>query len=387
MTPRERIRAVMHFRKPDRLPWYETFFDETIIHWIQEGLPIQKIVSEPSYESVFGGACILAWPKPLTFHPNPYFGCGGWYDILIVPIDLSPIPRYVSKTIEETERYRVYRAEHGAIMKVLRGKGKEYFMPQFMDFPVKNQKDWEKYKERLDPDDPRRYPKNWNKEETIEFYESSSHPVVIDMAGFYGFGMQIMGIAPFCTAFYSKPELIRDMVEFYADFLVRTLRECVETLKSRVDFVYWWEDMAERHGPNISPKLFREFMLSGYKRVTRFFSKNGIDSILLDTDGNIEPLIPLLIEGGIKGLWPLEVAAGMDAIRLRKKYGRQLFMMGNIDKRALTSGKEAIRNEVNSKVPALKESGGYVPGLDHLVPPNIPLKNFKYYAEYLSQYL
>jgi uroporphyrinogen decarboxylase len=128
-------------------------------------------------------------------------------------------------------------------------------------------------------------------------------------------------------------------------------------------------------------------MLDNYKKVTSFFRKNGINNIMVDTDGNFEVLIPLLIEGGINGFWPLEVSAGMDAIKIRKEYGNKLFLIGNIDKRALVFGKNAIEKEVNSKVPILKELGGYIPSLDHLVPPEIPYENFKHYVKILKQYL
>lgn len=31
MTPRERVKAVIHFKKPDVLPWIESFYDETLV--------------------------------------------------------------------------------------------------------------------------------------------------------------------------------------------------------------------------------------------------------------------------------------------------------------------------------------------------------------------
>ena len=384
MTPRERFKAVTQFKKPDKLPWYEIFFDETIIRWIEEGLPLKEVISKPKYALLFEGGLQLSWPAFATFDPYSFFGCSTFHTC-IVPIDLAPIPRYLSDVLEENDRYEVYRAEHGVIIKVF--KDRTYMMPEFLDFPVKNKKDWEKYKARLNPEDPRRYPKYWEKDQVIDFYENSKVPVTLYMGGFYTIGREIMGTVNFTTAFYKDPELIEEILDYYAEFLIETLKEVVETLKWRIDLIYWHEDMAHRHGPNISPKLFKEFMLDNYKKVTSFFRKNGINNIMVDTDGNFEVLIPLLIEGGINGFWPLEVSAGMDAIKIRKEYGNKLFLIGNIDKRALVFGKNAIEKEVNSKVPILKELGGYIPSLDHLVPPEIPYENFKHYVKILKQYL
>jgi len=40
-------------------------------------------------------------------------------------------------------------------------------------------------------------------------------------------------------------------------------------------------------------------MLPHYKSVTEFLRKHGIDIITVDSDGNINELIPLWLEGGL----------------------------------------------------------------------------------------
>ena len=137
-------------------------------------------------------------------------------------------------------------------------------------------------------------------------------------------------------------------------------------------------------GRNISPRLFKEFILSNLKKVTSFFNKNGIDLIIIDTDGDPRALMPLLWEGGIRGMWPLEVTSGMDAVELRKKHGRTWRLMGGIDKRSLAQGKEAIKREVDKKVPYLKEDYGYIVGLDHQIPTDVSLEDFTFYSNYVK---
>jgi uroporphyrinogen decarboxylase len=153
----------------------------------------------------------------------------------------------------------------------------------------------------------------------------------------------------------------------------------------RVDFVRFWEDMAYKSGPLISPEMFRKFMIPRYKAITDFLHSNGIDIIHVDSDGNIEELIPDWLKVGVNFPWPLEVAAGMDAVALRKKYGKALIMSGNIDKRSFLKGKETLREEVMSKVPFLCKTGGFFPGLDHATPPDVPFDNFKYFINLLRE--
>jgi hypothetical protein len=153
----------------------------------------------------------------------------------------------------------------------------------------------------------------------------------------------------------------------------------------KVDEADFWEDMAYKAGPLISPTMVRKYMVPRYKKITELLRSNGIDIIYLDSDGNVEQLIPLWLECGINYIWPMEQAAGNDIIAYRKKYGKDLVIGGGIDKRALKKGKEAIRNEVMSKVPFLLKQGGYLPTVDHVVPPDIPFENYCYYMNTLRE--
>jgi len=387
MTPRERIKKVINFEKPDILPWCEKFYDETIVKWLGEGLPASR-VTVIDWEVREGGVSLLNWPVLKRFNPYSYFGCSN-FTSLAVPLDLGPIPRFKQRVLKETDRYMDVLTQTGAIARRFKdARYVWYNMPMFLSFPVKDRRSWEEYKERLNPDDPRRYPKDWNKDAYIEIFEEYQEGgTFIAISGFYGFGAQLMGISTFISTFYKDPELIEDMAEHWEFFVTETLRDAVETLKSRIDLIFWWEDMAERHGPCISPKLYKEFLLPHYKRVTSFLKKNGIDRILMDSDGNINPILDLIIEAGITGLWPLEVNAGMDARVVRRKYGKKLFLIGNLDKRELALGGERMRREVDSKVPLLKEMGGYIPGADHLIHVEFTYERFVEYSDYIKKHL
>ncbi len=121
--------------------------------------------------------------------------------------------------------------------------------------------------------------------------------------------------------------------------------------------------------------------------MTDLFRKNGVDVIIIDTDGDFRKLIPLHIEAGVSGVYPCEVgSANLNVVDIRKDHPR-FILLGNIDKRALVQGKDAIEKEIESKVPYMKKAGGYVPAVDHHVSPDTSLKNFLYYLEYLKKSL
>jgi len=387
MTPRERFKAVINFRKPDALPWVESFYDEVLLKWFGEGLRAEEL-TVIEWEMGRGGTALLNWPAVKGFDPYSYFRCQSMLGCF-VPVDVGPIPRFKLRVLREDDRYVDILSETGAVLRRMKREAYIWYsMPTFVEFPVKDRKTWEAYKARLNPEDPRRYPKDWEKDAYLKAFENYQRGnTLLRFNGFYGFGAQLMGIPTFTVMFYKDPELMHEMAEHWEYFTTEAIRDAVETLRDRIDMVFWWEDLAEKHGPCISPKIYREFLLPHYRRVTGFLRKNGVDRVMMDSDGNLNPLLDLVAEAGITGIWPLEVASNMDAISVRKKYADKLFLGGNLDKRELAKGGESMRREVDSKVPALKEMGGYFPGVDHLVHAEFSLQRFREYAEYLRGHL
>ncbi len=370
MTSRERFLRTMHFEDVDRPPlWTMGPWSETLRRWYKEGLPVEIDPHEffgyddvPLYEE-----------QPIKSSRQG------------VVFDFGPIPRFHDEVVEETDVYIIRIDEYGAKKKEFKGELRS--MPQWLEFPVKNRRDWGKMKERFNAEDSRRYPLYWSKELVQSLvkrdYTLGLGFCTLNAPSFFGWIRSLVGLENTLFLFYDDPQLIHQMNTFYESFIITVLEEAVS--KVEFDFVNFFEDMAYNHGPLISPQAFREFMLSHYKRVTSFLRHHGVDIICVDCDGNMEELIPLWLEGGVNVVWPLEVAAGMDALALRKKYGESLGLWGNIDKRALAKGKEDIEREVMSKVPLLVKQGGFIPMVDHVVPPDVSLENYLYYLQLIKK--
>ena len=59
--------------------------------------------------------------------------------------------------------------------------------------------------------------------------------------------------------------------------------------------------------------------------------------------------------------------------------------MGGIDKRELSRGRDQVRAEVLRIVPELYAEGGYIPTVDHSVPPDVPYGNYVYFRQLLAE--
>jgi len=125
-------------------------------------------------------------------------------------------------------------------------------------------------------------------------------------------------------------------------------------------------------------------MMPCYRKVTGFLKESGVKVILVDSDGNMDKLIPLFLEAGLTGIWPMEVQAGNDIVAIRKMYP-QLQIMGGIDKIRISRGRESIERELESKVPFMLGAGGYIPHLDHNAHPDISWPDFCYYRKRLRE--
>jgi len=287
-------------------------------------------------------------------------------------------PGFEEEVIEDTETTRIWRDRQGVIKRD-RKDSAELSMSQFLEFPVKNRCDWKDLKFRLDPSTPGRYP-NWVK--MHEQFDNRDYPLGLYITGAYGFPRNLMGEERLAYMYYDDPELVHEIQETWMWFYVELAERVCPNFQ--LDYVSIWEDMGFKNGPLIGPKMFAEFMLPYYKEVVGQFKRLGVPCVMVDSDGDNRPILDLFIQAGVNAFMPFEIAASMEPSEIREKYP-DLLMQGGIDKRPLARDKAAIEREVMRKVPQLLAHGGYIPGIDHSVPPDVPFENYAYYTELIRK--
>jgi uroporphyrinogen decarboxylase len=250
-------------------------------------------------------------------------------------------------------------------------------MPQFLEYPVKNKADFQRLLPHLDAALPGRLAPDWA--ELCAFYNRREFPVGLTLCGAFGHPRNLLGVEGLCLAYYEQPGLVHEILEQWVEFYIRLSSRVWEGI--HFDFILIWEDMAYKNGPLISPRLVKEFMLPYYRRVIEHVRGLGCDTIIVDSDGDVKELAPLFIGAGVNVMLPFEVQAGMDVRRFRQQYGKNLAIIGGLDKRALAAGKTATDNELALHLQPMLAQGGYIPCLDHTAPPDVSLANFRYYIE------
>jgi uroporphyrinogen decarboxylase len=151
-----------------------------------------------------------------------------------------------------------------------------------------------------------------------------------------------------------------------------------------LDSAYISEDMAYKQKAMISPEMTRRFCQPSWTRWSRLLRDAGCPLIDMDSDGFVGELVPIWIESGINVCDPVEVAAGNDIVALRRRHGQAIALRQGVDKRAIAKGGRAIRDELKRIEPVLAD-GGFIPGCDHGVPPDISWPAFVDYADLLAR--
>jgi hypothetical protein len=288
--------------------------------------------------------------------------------------DLWMLPRYEEKVLAEDERSVTKITDRGEVQMLLKPIGQG--MPLHLSYPVKDRADWEALKPRFAPDSGNRMGDAW--EQRKQGWLESGATVIFQgprSPSLFGFVRELMGPEKTLYAFYDEPELVHDMMETSTELALVMLKRVLDAFPLQV--LWLWEDMAYKSGSLISPKLFREFMSLRYRRICDYALSRGVKVIMVDSDGDVSQLIPLWLDAGLTGVYPLEVQAGMDVARVMREYPG-IMLRGGCDKRALAQGRKEIDEELKRTLP-LVEKGRYLHALDHAVPPDVSWANMVYY--------
>lgn len=357
-TPRELFLKVMRFECPGRtLATLGGIWPSTFERWISEGMP-PELVSMPKLLAHFG--------------LQPHLWGGPQAQVFVYP----PFERRV---LGETAETVTYINEMGITCTDFK-KDAYQSMPHFEAFPVRSRDDWREFRKRL----------AWTPERVGDAYARQvaqwrrrEAPLIVALgrcSSLYGSLRDMVGVEPLSYLFYDDPELVEEMMDAIVELFLPLTAELFRDFVP--DAVCLWEDMAYKTGSLLGVAQVRELMVPRYRRLTAHLRALGVPIILLDSDGNIDQLIPLWLESGVDGVVPMEAQAGMDVALYREQYPR-LLMMGGVDKKALAQGPAAIDVEID-KIRRTIASGGLVPFFDHGLPHDASWANFQYFTAQLK---
>ena len=351
MTDRERFVKQMHYEPVDRCFNMEFgYWEENFTQW---PLFVENGIRNNGEADIF-------------FNFDRIDGAGGqtWLN-----------PPFEHRVVEDRGDKQVIMNGDGLLAEI--PKDGHSSIPHFTKSSITTPDDWKRCKEeRFRRDDPERVI-------DVEAVKARhpvdrNYPLGVGCGSMIGKVRDLLTFEGLCYAVYDHPDMVEDMVETCC----LLVEDSLDQLLPHVDFDYasGWEDICFNHGPIVSVEFFERVVFPRYRRIDDKLHAAGIDLWYTDCDGDVRPLLPGFLEAGINCLFPYEVNSCVHPAELLNEYGKDLRIMGGIDKLEMIKGPAAIKAYLESVAP-LVERGGYIPFCDHRCPPDVKPEDYLYYLD------
>ena len=351
MTDRERFNRQMHYQSVDRCFNMEFgYWDENFKLW-----PLfadNGIKNNPEADIFF------------NFDRIETIGGTIWLN-----------PTFEGSIVEERETTNIIMNADGLLAEI--PKDAHDTIPHYISSSIHTPADWEKVKaERFRRDDPARIV-------DIDALKAQhladrDYPLGVACGSMIGKVRDMLTFEGLAYACSDYPEMVEDIVEtscvMVEDFLDQVLPHF------DFDYASGWEDICFKNGPIVSPRFFKRVVMPRYKRIHQKIKDAGIDIWYTDCDGDVRPILPAMMKGGINCLFPFEVNGCAHPAELLNQYGKDLRIMGGFDKIEMGKGRDAIVAYMKTLVP-LVARGGYIPFCDHRCPPNVDPDDYLFYLD------
>jgi len=372
------VKNVLTGQRIDRVPLRETFWNETLSAWVQQGYPtrkVQKDLGQKHWRASDGRWVDTTQPGDYEEPIPPYrhfdFDMGEM-DFLI---EFEPLVGY-KQILEETDEWEMVRNGAGGVMKYWKKKSGT---PEHVDFRMTTREIWEQeYRRHLLALDPRRIDTReleprLREIEQYKKFSAHNHGFVWEWMRF------CMGDLTLYTTLFDDPGWVRDFCRVYTDFYITHYTYFFETI-GKLDGIYICEDLAYKTNTFASPKIYEQLIFPFYQELIDFYQSEGV-LVLFHCDGAVSKVLPMLADLGIDAFNPVEAkAVDNDIFRFAEQYGDQFAFIGGFDARIFeTNDKDTIQKAVAEFMEGLKACGArFVFASDHSISPMVNYDSYRY---------
>jgi uroporphyrinogen decarboxylase len=170
---------------------------------------------------------------------------------------------------------------------------------------------------------------------------------------------RLRGFEQFMIDLIESPPLVEYILEQLTAIL---LPVSLALVRSGIDILALDDDVAEYTRMLISPAFWRRYFKPRVKTIIDVCRAANPDLFIFwHSDGNIEPIIPDLIEIGVNVLNPVQPDA-MDPAKLKRLYGDRLAFWGTVGtaQRWTWAEPDEIRAEVQERIATVGAGGGLI---------------------------
>ena len=177
-----------------------------------------------------------------------------------------------------------------------------------------------------------------------------------------------------------NPRRAHEFLDRVTEMHLANLERFLGAVGPHIDIILFGDDLGMQNGPQVSPKMYREFFFPREKAMwTRAKQLAPRIKIQLHCCGGVRELLPGLIEAGLDAINPVQITCrGMEPAGLKRDFGGQLTFWGGgcNTQEVLSKGTPAqVREHVKRLVDIWRPGGGYVFQQVHNILADVPPAN------------
>lgn len=280
-----------------------------------------------------------------------------------------------TKVIEETGQDLVFEFETGARWRI----HKSPFWREYIRYPIQQPGDLNTMKV-LDPHDPRRYK---GVRENVKYFKQKGYFTYAEIHGFFsGVWYRYYNLEDFMVDMTADKELARNIVNMVGEFNLETAKGFLER---GVDCIVFPDDLGSNAGMLISPQLYTKFFYPWHKRLAELCHQYG-GYLNMHSHGNINEIVPLLVDAGIDILNPVGPSDNMDLRELKAKYGNRITFMGGVSKFIGEMDKDELEAHLKEIIETGAPGAGFIVMPEGGIPCDMNKENFQHYLSLIKKF-
>ncbi|MDR3719280.1 MAG: uroporphyrinogen decarboxylase family protein [Bryobacteraceae bacterium] len=192
-------------------------------------------------------------------------------------------------------------------------------------------------------------------------------------------GQMLFKMDQFLMMLAGEPQRVHRFLDALVEYHLASLERFLGAVGPYIDIILFGDDLGAQNGPQISPRMYREFFQPREKIMWARAKQLADVKVMLHCCGAVRPLLPGLIEAGLDAINPVQISCrGMEAEGLKRDFGKDLtFWGGGCDTQSvLPQGTpEQVRAHVLRQCELMAPGGGFVFQQVHNIMANVPPEN------------